>query len=184
MMIAAVASAAPVIDQSNAGAPAGSIGVLSSEPIGQEFTPGLPLLHSVDVFLADAFSQLDSVDITLSIKEGSLIGDIVGSLTVTGYSAAADGEQLNFSFSGSPLALVPGDLYVIELAASNVLARWSYTNGNAYSGGQGFITNTVVIPTLDFQFQTYGDTLATPEPGTAALFLFGVIGLALRQRIR
>ena len=187
VMMAGSAGAAPMVDQANTGTLSGTLGIMSSDPIWQEFVPDLPFLFSVDVFLADADVEPEFVDITLEIKEGSSSGALLGSVTVTGYSAFNDGEQLNFAFAvqvgdvvtGTPLVLELGETYVIQLTASNALARWSYTGGNLYEEGQAYLVDTP-FTNQDYRFQTYA---VVPEPGTAALFALGLIGLAFQRRV-
>jgi hypothetical protein len=160
----------PMLDQQNLGTGSlNAIEISSTTPIGQEFTPDLPVLFSVDVFLRDAFSAETSTDITLNIRVGSIDGEILDSVGVNRYSANADGELLSFVFgdesggvvTGSPLALVVGQTYVIELSASNRLPLWTYTRGDPYAAGRGIINGDFFIG-RDFRFQTFGGTEVDP----------------------
>jgi hypothetical protein len=159
-----------MLDQQNLGTGSlNAIEISSTTPIGQEFTPGLPVLFSIDVFLLDAFSAEESTDITLNIRVGSIDGEILGSVNVNGYSARADGTLLSFVFggesggvvTGSPLALVIGQTYVIELSASNNLPLWTYTRDNPYAAGRGIIDGAFFTG-RDFRFQTFGGTGVDP----------------------
>jgi hypothetical protein len=99
-------------------------------PIGQEFTPTLSSLDSVELFTQDFGSAHNGLggELVVNIRLGTINGQIVGtSLPVTLPDFFSGVTHFDYS---SSVSLIPGSLYVIE-----VLVRSGDDWGIGSSGG-------------------------------------------------
>ena len=166
-MFVGIASQLPlVLDQSahEDCSSGGSGQILFSQPAGQEFTPSSSPLLAVEVLLDSSDSPYTDT-LTLHIREGSVDGPIL--TTTSSYVGPLERWERfwhRFVFP-SPLMLVPGSLYVIELTVTSTRFLWVHVQSNLdsscdYPGGAA-IFNGLRYETTDKLFRTY-TLLATP----------------------
>jgi hypothetical protein len=146
-----------IVDQSN---PVGAGGsqILAHMPLGQEFTPTQPILTAVDVNLGLAIN--DGADmLTVNIRKGTITSPI---LATTSQMVAPCTDTppyacglVHFDFP-TPLLVNPGEIYVLELQATNRTHGWIGADG--YPGGSAIIQG-VVEPDFDYSFQTYAQAV-------------------------
>ncbi|MHC4521451.1 MAG: hypothetical protein ACYTAS_22900, partial [Planctomycetota bacterium] len=133
----------------------------------QSFTPTASTLDAVRLNLrAASNSPGGDLTTTITIRSGAFDGTELGTATAL-VAVTNTAEQVDFDIS-PPLALTPGDTYVIELSLPVGLdpsLSWMVDLSAGYPGGIsasdcGFIASD---PTRDFIFATYTDaTLAVP----------------------
>ena len=141
-------------------------------PIGQEFTPTLPSLDSVELFTTD-FGVGGPVDFFVNIRANSIIGPILGtSLTV---SHAGPFERITHFDFPSAVPLSPGELHVIEVLSTGLNGGIGSSGGpfSTYAGGRQIIEG-LAEPINDLWFREG----PVPEPSTILLFGTGLVGLA------
>jgi hypothetical protein len=127
------------------GASCGEVGA----SLFQSFTPTASTLVAVGVYL----NQPANVPTTLRIRGGGPAGVVLA--TVTASFPAGAPQPLHFDLP-SPLAVIPGAIYVIEVVFPHLFSSWLITSpGGSYPGGQSFGCEANPNPTSDFHFVTY-----------------------------
>lgn len=150
------------VDQSwepRSGCGTGTWTILDYEPIGQEFTPTKAVLYGVDVLLENFNSGPPYQDVvTVTIREQSITGTTLASLSRSIVSSVPHGiiwQQFQFSPS---VVLIPGNLYVLELAATDPTFGWRGAQNSAscpgYPGGSWIYWGTVRT-NADVHFRTW-----------------------------
>jgi len=140
------------IDQSFTGPGTDLQQIVSHQPLGQEFTPTVDNLIAVDLFI-DLHGA--AADITVTIREGSISGTILGSTTQT---VSTPGLLKHFDFPTS-VPLTPGSIHVIQVQVEAtsfdiLLPNIQFSIANPYAGGQAIFFGGPV-PAFDFLFTTY-----------------------------
>ncbi len=162
------AQADTMFDQTNTELPLGTLSqnLLVFSPLGQSFTPTLTSLNFINLLTDDG-----SATVEVNIRLGSISGTILGTSLPTVIPFSLDPSVSSFSFS-TPVALIAGDLYVIEpfLVSGDTLI--GSTDTNNYVGGNQ-ILGGIVQTNNDLWFQ---EGISVAEPGE--LLLLG-IGLGL-----
>jgi cysteine-rich repeat protein len=127
--------------------------ISSASPVGQEFIPTTSVLLGVDVLIESPGSYFEPQPITLRIREGSITGSVLASITELGvYPAAFEHFDLP-----TPVSVTPGSRYVIELSTSEPGYQWDgwqVSEGCSYPGGSAIVSGTQVG--AGFFFRTYG----------------------------
>ena len=153
LLVLAAAHGALAIDQHFEVPGNGSgVQIFSVAPAGQSFRPSKSPLIAVEVQLG-ILNPPGSDTLTLRIRSGSITGTILAS---TSLPVNTSGWQ-RFIFS-SPLAVVPDDIYVIELVPTNNALGWVVSGQN--TPGFGYPDGTAIYlgqpaPLSDFVFRTY-----------------------------
>jgi hypothetical protein len=147
----------------------GSLSIGSSQPTGQSFTPTLPAVDFIRLFLFDAtFANTSSGTLLINLRVDSIIGPIL-SESESVVLAPGFGGTVNFFFS-TTVPLNPGNIYyfqpVIVSGNSWGVNRSQFYN---YSGGTAF-GNGVASPTVDLWFR---EGIVVPEPSATVLVLIG-----------
>jgi hypothetical protein len=152
------------------GAPA-----LTSQPMGQPFTPTFSSIDVVAFYLSGG--QSDS-DIQVNLRSGSIIGTILGtSAPIT--IKSSDNGPFDFFFSSS-IALSPGTQYFLQPEAiSGSGVALGQINAPVPTGQE--IVNGVTRNDFNFWFQE-GVVSNVPEPSLAALLLIGSGVMYCRRR--
>jgi hypothetical protein len=180
-------------------------GVGAARPgVGQSFVPSLPVLTRVDINLVGPVSGMGpdvnstQFSVTIFNAGGSAdghgpTGSALGSKTVD-YNNLTDLGDPNsfdtFEFD-SPIALVPGNLYFIQVTMQDfsTTAVRAFNVGQSvnasYAPGNGLVLENDLwqlhdgSDARDLQFRTYG---VIPEPATAAVLAGAALLMASRRR--
>ncbi len=154
---------------------------------GQSFTPTLNSIQWAAFTLQNQSSPFAPINLSLSILDGQVGGNGLGgtvlatspTVSLTSTSLATLVFQLS-----SPLALTPGNQYVLEVNILTQNEGLGWEQGGPYSGGQMLQSP---YPTSLLTGQQYvfseGIITAAPEPCTLALAGLGILSL-LRFRRR
>jgi cysteine-rich repeat protein len=144
-----------VIDQQTTCNDGGSAQIQFYEPIAQRFRPRAPNLLAVE-FLLGRFNPPYADTLTLRISEGSVGGAFVAA-TARVVSAGPAYAWFRFDLA-TPVAVVPGDPYVLELDATNAALGWAHQYELpprcSYPDGEEIVSG-VAVPGLDASFRTY-----------------------------
>ncbi|MEL6537425.1 MAG: PHB depolymerase family esterase, partial [Bacteroidota bacterium] len=139
------------------------LGFLSTDDFGQSFTATADgLLNQVDFLLAASTSNS-----TLHMYAGNTVSG-TPIYSQTGVSTGSGWQSIALS---TPLAVVNGQVYTVQLTNSSV----KYTSSNAYSGGS-YWYNSINYTVFDGAFRVYIETnaarpgLNTSEFGEALAF--------------
>jgi hypothetical protein len=170
-------------DQTNTTLPLGTLfqNILVFSPVGQSFTPTLTSVNFVNL-LTETGGSTTPFALELDIRSGSISGTILGVSQPTTIIPLSPFDSIVTPFKfATPLTLVPGDLYVMQVVAVSGDAMVGSTNIDNYGGGTQ-ILGGVAQPNNDLWFQ---EGISVPEPGTLLLLCAGLLGLApmVRRRI-
>jgi hypothetical protein len=143
--------------------------------IAQGFTPTLPMLTKVQLFLFAAGFPPDNIQIMVSIR-ASLNGNDLATATINGTDVWGSPTWIEFNFSD--IEVTPGHMYYILCRANGGSQGncycWVFAENNPYSGGDAwksesgsywFLLDTPNHPLTDCCFKTYGleEQPNTPE---------------------
>lgn len=153
--------------------------IQANGPVGQSFTPLLPGVGFVRLFLFDLSLNGIGATIFLNLRSDSMTGPILGS-TQPVFMADGFTGRTNFFFP-TEVAVSPGTTYIFELVVQSgdnwrVIddSQFNYPGGTAF--GQG-----LPAPPFDLWFR---EGIIVPEPSTGLLGLIGSVVLLYRQRTR
>jgi hypothetical protein len=149
--------------------------------IGQSFTPTLNRIDAAEVSLAAG----GPVSFQLLILDGvsgagGLSSPVIGMSDPVPVNSATL-SMVHFDLQ-SPLALTPGQVYVLHVVnLSGTAFNFGATGGNPYPGGQSFQSNlpTTLIANEELVFS---EGLHVPEPTSHGLTVAAVGAGALRRR--
>jgi hypothetical protein len=148
------------------------------QPMGQSFTPTLPNVGFVRLFLVNGVPvEPAPITFTLNIRANSINGQILGSSQVTLDPAFAG--TVDFLFN-TPIAVTPGTTYYFQPVIQSDL--WSAgVLGNTYPGGTIYSQGTA-FPGTDLFFR---EGVLVPEPSALGLIVTGgALALVRRKRKR
>jgi hypothetical protein len=103
--------------------------IIYCQPFGQEFTPSAPVLVGVDVELVATNASGDDT-ITVNIRKGN-IGNPVLATASQIVPESIHAGLMHFDFP-SPLAVTPGETYVLEVQATKSTHAWSGSKQDLY----------------------------------------------------
>jgi hypothetical protein len=192
-----------IVDQSFEPPPVGEFIPLqapSSFPIGQEFTPNLHSLDVVQLFL-EGLPNSPGANVFVHVRQSTVTGSILGTSQIINLPHIPPGgfisTPVHFDFDSS-VALVPGNLYVIDLqfVPEGTGGNWAVLSGglnppnnppNPYAGGRLIVGGTPIsFAPVDLWFQE-GPAGNVPEPSAMSLFvaaaLFGLVGVRVLRTI-
>ena len=160
-----------VVDQEAAGTITSAYSVGGLGPVGQEFVPQMSSLDAVELmFSNNDFNQADAI-VVVRIRAQTIAGPILGTSDpyVLPYPTALSRHHLDFA---SPVALVPGQLYVMEVARivgiGNVLIHGcanTYASGRIIlvglpEGGTDLVFSEGPVPVVPTRPSTWGSVKA------------------------
>ena len=137
----------------------------------QEFVPTQINIVSIDIVLRPAVIA-SANPITVTLHDGGPTGPIIGITTThTGLPPINVEGDVHFDFAG-PIALIPGNLYTIELAINDGSSNLPYKGDitNSYPSGDSWRrdgSNTLLGPftNLDLTLKTYAQSQASQGVG-------------------
>jgi len=119
----------------------GWIQILYSQPTGHEFTPTKSPLVAVEVLLGGG-NQPYKDTITLNVRESSIFGPVLASVSKEiDYSPIPYTSEMNsweFFELPYPVEVVPSNIYVFELVATNTSLGWIW--GDCYVYGYEYLS--------------------------------------------
>lgn len=110
--------------------------IIYCQPFGQEFTPSAPVLAGVDVELVATNASGDDT-ITVNIRKGNIENPVLATASQT-VSQSIHAGLIHFDFP-SPLAVTPGDTYVLEVQGTESTHAWSGSKQDLYPGRQAIV---------------------------------------------
>ena len=152
------AQAQETIDQENL--PSGTVSYVSCGvgpgSLSQGFTPSLSPLSAVELMM---YSPPAGTRI-VRIRSGAVDGPVVA-------EASAE-NQAGWTRYQLPIAVavVPGQLYVIEYVYATPVAYIAMNNADTYAGGHGYGCTNNSNPGLDIVFRTYAGASLPTRPVT------------------
>lgn len=181
---AAAAAAAPLgtIDQQNPEPYTGTSGWIAPYSYGQSFTAGLSAVDAFE-FLLGGFEATTVV----RVRDGVAGSDGLGGTILAESAPVRVDKAGSFWFHydlGERLTLVPGQVYVAELAFSTGSLGVRMTLDNAYAGGMLLQTGYSpghFSPDYDLVFRE-GLHSPVPEPAGVLLMMLGVAGVVAGVR--
>jgi hypothetical protein len=163
------AKADTIFDQTDTALPLGTLfqNLSVFSPLGQSFTPSLTSLNFVNLLTIDGGATVE-----VNIRLGSISGTILDTSqpTVIPFSLAASVSSFSFS---TTVALIAGDLYVLEPFVVSGDTLVGSTNANTYASGTQ-ILGGIAQPNNDLWFQ---EGISTPEPGALLLLEIGLLAI-------
>lgn len=128
-------------------------GINSHMPIGQYFKPDYPLFTGFEVYLENTAGA--DRTLTMNLRFGMIAGPIQGSksFTIAGPGAAG---WVHVDMN-SPITVIPGDSYILELVDATGGVRWYADTTDSYPDGTR-VRDGALAPGVDYNFKTYGVT--------------------------
>lgn len=158
-----------VIDQRNDAFPVTSGFGFADAPLGQEFTPSLTGLDTVEILIGPRDPATVAI---VKIREDSITGLVVG----TSLPGVFGIDAIHFDFAAL-VALAPGNRYVIEpVLISGPGFGPVFSTTDTYAGGRGIVSGSP-ISDRDMGFR---EGLAVPEPASVSLLGVGFAVVAGR----
>lgn len=148
---------------------------------GQSFTPTLNSIQWAEFTLENQSSPFTPIDLSLSILDGQVgangLGGAVLATSPTVSLTSLSYAPLEFQLS-SPLALTPGNQYVLEVNIVTQNQGLGWEQGGPYSGGQMLQSpySTSLLAGQQYVFSE-GIITAAPEPSALAFAGLGALGL-------
>lgn len=178
-----------VLDQSN-GPGTNSSQIDYSEPCGQEFIPTMPTLIGVELYLYSSKNATGNSTITINIHPSSISETPIATQSYLIPSNFPKPESWVYFEFTSPVVVIPGSTYVLEVDSDTSYHMW-YTTDNTYLEG-AMIKQGIVDSSRDWSFRTYAasttkalsinvdiDIKPGSEPNSINLKSKGVIPVAL-----
>jgi len=164
-------------DETNLGG--GVWDVQSNQPMGQSFTPTLPSIGFIRLYLSDgAFNGLGTT-FHVNLLTGSITGVVISSTSPLTVQDGFHGP-LDFVFS-TPVAVSPGGTYYFQpiVQSGESFGVYAYNTFN-YAAGTAFAFGADQGP-FDLWFR---EGIIVPEPSSLALALSGLACFAVVIRRR
>jgi len=144
------------IDQSNDPAPTGGSSVPALAPLGQSFTPSTSSFNAVDLYLnLPSVVPMGNGDVEVRIHSGSITDPLIATSSniVTVTNAGIPVERYRFKFA-SPVAVTPGNLYVIEVVHTAGATVGVWGAGATYPGGTRITNGAATSGDISFELGT------------------------------
>ncbi len=133
----------------------------TNQPMGQPFTPSFSSIGVAQFLLS---SGIDSSDIEVNLRSGSITGSILGTSLPTTIPGATSGTYA--LFFANPIQLTPGTQYFLQpFTVSGTGAGANLVNASGSSGGA--IVSGATRNGFNFWFQ---EGIVVPEPSLAGFF--------------
>jgi len=128
-------------------------GITGHIPIGQYFKPDFPIFTGFDVYLENTAGA--DRTITMNLRFGMIGGPIQASksFTIAGPGAAG---WVHVDMN-SPVSVIPGDSYILELVEAVGGVRWYADTAATYAGGTA-VRDGAIYAAIDYNFRTFGVT--------------------------
>lgn len=141
------------------------LGVNNTGGVAQGFKPTQNNLVATDIFLTSNGAN-PSIVLTVNIRDGGPDGPVLGSTTATvpanTLATVLSPYVLHADF-GSPIALTPGNFYILQVDPDGGFFGVAASYANGYPDGAGF-QGTFSLPGLDWGFRTYYGEPASSGP--------------------
>jgi hypothetical protein len=134
----------------------------NSVPMAQEFVPAANTLVAIDIKGTAPFGDEPDLVWTVLIRKDYFVGPVIALKTMVGLSGTETVYHVDF---GTPIALTPGETYVIEVGAEKNYFQWSVAlSGDPYPAGDPDSVLAAAYPDGDRYFVTYSAPPVTPSP--------------------
>lgn len=143
-----------VLDQGNIPGTASSQ-IEYGEPCGQEFIPALPVLTGVELYLYARVNAIGNSIITINIRPESITQTPIATQSFTIPSNSPRPEDWMYFEFATPVSVISGKTYVLEVDSNTSYHMWYYTTGNKYPAGN-MIKQGIINIDGDWSFRTYG----------------------------
>ena len=139
---------------------------VSGNSMFQSFTPTVSQLVAVELRLKSGGGfPAEGVNTNVNIRSGSPAGPVLGSST-TFVPSATGMDLVHFAFD-TPIAMVPGETYLIEwYPATPIIYGWIGREDDPYPGGSAFFSYGAPDPDKDYNFIMFGPDTELVLAGT------------------
>jgi len=169
-----------VVDQQSTNLVEGAGDLSLDQPLGQSFTPSLPSVGFIRLFLYDGDVLHNSgATVFVNLRSDSIAGTILGS-SLAIFMPDGYFDYTTFMFSG-PVAITPGTTYYLQPVIQSGDDMGSGVTDGSYVGGMA-ISQGNPVSGRNLWFQE--GIVAVPEPSSVVLALLGGMAWFFARHIR